>query len=107
MLFVQTACAKLRCESSPLERSLKGFCLRKKSVLWQLRNAPLTVPLNVYFNYSEVLNCVTFCYVVDTYILVNVLVLFSFYTSAISLVETERDIHMAVFMPISDYLVIV
>lgn len=107
MLFVQTACAKLRCESSPLERSLKGFCLRKKSVLWQLRNAPLNVSLDVYFNYSEVLNCVTFSYVVDTFTKMYVLVFFSFYTSAISLVETERDIHIAVFMPTSDYLVIV
>lgn len=67
---------------SPLEQSLKVFCLRKNSVLWQLRNAPLNVPSDACFNYSQVLDLVTFTCVTDARILVNVLVFFSFYTSA-------------------------
>lgn len=99
-LLKHAVCANSVCKTylwvRLLEKSLKGFCLRKNSVLWQSRNVPLNVPLDAFFNYSWVLNSVTLTFVSDTHILLNVLVFFSFYTSAASSVETEHNGHMSV-----------
>lgn len=92
--------SKTQVRASPLEQSLKGFRLREKKCPVAVRNAPLNVPLDVCFNYSQVLNRVTFSCVIDTRILVNVLAFFSFYTSAVSSAETEHDGHMAVLCPL-------
>lgn len=101
MLFVQKVCVQNVFVSQTLRKGPKRLLFKESCpVAVKKCPIPLNVPLDAFFNCSWVLIYITFTFVSDIHILLDVLVFFSFYASSASSVETEHYGHISALCPI-------